>query len=119
MSDHLDDIPSDLTLSQSLGLALTKDLATDVNFNIGTERKEMKAHKIILMARSPVFRAMFAGPLAESGNIDIPDTTEHSFSVFLRYFDIYSSKKVTHYILVYRQVQIIVAVTCVLYTSMS
>ena len=29
----------------------------------------------------------------------------------------YSSKKVTHNILVYRQVQIIVAVTCVLYIS--
>ena len=30
---------------------------------------------------------------------------------------IYTSKKVTHNILVYRQVQIIVAVTCVLYIS--
>ena len=30
---------------------------------------------------------------------------------------IYSSKKVTHNILVYRQVQIIVAVTCVLYIN--
>ena len=31
--------------------------------------------------------------------------------------EIYSPKKVTHNILVYRQVQIIVAVTCVLYIS--
>ena len=31
--------------------------------------------------------------------------------------NIYSSKKVTHNILVYRQVQITVAVTCVLYLS--
>ena len=33
------------------------------------------------------------------------------------YVHIYSPKKVTHNILVYRQVQIIVAVTCVLYIS--
>ena len=37
--------------------------------------------------------------------------------LLLRYIQIYSPKKVTHNILVYRQIQIIVAVTCVLYIS--
>ena len=85
MASSVNDIPSDLSLSKSLGLLLEQDVAKDITFYIGDERKEMKAHKAILMSRSPVFRAMFEGPLAERGNVELLDTDEESFSVFLRY----------------------------------
>ena len=83
-----DEIPSNLPLGKSLGMVLERDLATDITFIIGDEKVEMKAHKIILMGRSPVFRAMFNGPLAEKTDVTIPDTDQHSFSVFLRYMKI-------------------------------
>ena len=66
-------------------------VATDVTFRIGKEEVEMKAHKIILMSRSPVFKAMFDGPLAETGIVTIPDTDEQCFAVFLRYIKTYQA----------------------------
>ena len=88
MARQEDEIPSNLSLSKSLGMMLERDLATDITFKIGDEKVEMKAHKMILMGRSPVFRAMFSGPLAEKTDVTIPDTDQHSFSVFLRYMKI-------------------------------
>ena len=41
-------------------------------------------HKLVLAARSPVFCAMFDGPLAESGEIEISDIRVDVFSVILR-----------------------------------
>lgn len=47
------------TLGQDLLTALDTDTDSDVEFYFSQENKILKAHKIILAARSPTFRAMF------------------------------------------------------------
>lgn len=51
------------------------------------KEKEFRAHKVILMARSSVFAAMFEHDTAEkqTGIIDIPDCDPDSFHEFLDY----------------------------------
>ena len=58
---------------------------SDVTFNVGDS--EFRAHKTILIARCPVFAAMFDHPTTEkfSGVIDIPDIIPHVFQELLRY----------------------------------
>ncbi|XP_053373266.1 BTB/POZ domain-containing protein 6-like [Mercenaria mercenaria] len=59
----------------------------DVTFLVGNEKKEeVKAHKFILVSRSPVFYAMFCGSLAESNHtIQVPDIEPEIFRVLLRF----------------------------------
>lgn len=49
--------------------------------------REFKVHKVILVARSPVFASMFEHDMAEKkdNEVDIPDCTAESFEVFLHY----------------------------------
>ena len=57
---------------------------TDVTFLVDSEPSvKMRAHKLVLPARSPVFYTIFEGPLAESGDISIPDIDEESFDIIL------------------------------------
>ena len=59
---------------------------SDVSFDIGPERAEVKAHKIILASRSPVFKAMFSecwqGNDSSKG-IEILDTDIDTFRSLL------------------------------------
>ncbi len=69
---------------------LEQQVACDVTFLVGPqegERKEIQAHKLILLARSPVFQAMFCGALAENSgsSINIPDIDPDVFMQMLRY----------------------------------
>ncbi|KAK3097884.1 hypothetical protein FSP39_014151 [Pinctada imbricata] len=65
---------------------------TDVSFvfpNDGNRR--VRAHKLVLSVRSPVFKAMFYGGLPENPeNISIPDISANVFTEFIRY--IYTDK---------------------------
>ena len=46
----------------------------------------LQAHKFLLALRSPVFKAMFFGPLAEqSSEILVPDVTPTAFKSMLNY----------------------------------
>ena len=50
-----------------------------------TATKKIPAHRVLLSARSPVFRAMFYGPLAETTKeISIPDISENAMTDFIR-----------------------------------
>ena len=63
---------------------LDYQIACDVTFIVGAEREEVHAHKFMLISRSPVFHAMFEGPLAEKGKIEVPDVDKNIFHTFLR-----------------------------------
>ena len=53
-------------------------------YNLKT-KDSLSAHKIILMSRSPVFKAMFFGPARETSNeIKIEDITSDAFEEMLK-----------------------------------
>ncbi|OWF49321.1 BTB/POZ domain-containing protein 1-like [Mizuhopecten yessoensis] len=79
------DWQSGKTLSQCMDHVLTSGTSSDVTFLVGEDKKRIPAHKLILISRSPVFYAMLEGPMAEKGEIAIPDITEDVFQHFLRY----------------------------------
>ncbi|KAI5651695.1 BTB/POZ domain-containing protein [Phthorimaea operculella] len=61
---------------------------SDCSFLVGDSPNQvvMKAHKLILAMASPVFEAMFYGPIAECANpILIPDIQPETFKVLLEY----------------------------------
>ena len=63
----------------------------DITFRVQLESDldnevQFKAHKFILALRSPVFKAMFFGPVAErSSEILVPDVTPTAFKAMLTY----------------------------------
>ena len=66
---------------------LDNELACDVEFLIGGDRRSVKAHRYMLASRSPVFFAMFFGDLAttsEAFPISLPDLTYQAFEIMLR-----------------------------------
>ncbi|OWF55514.1 BTB/POZ domain-containing protein 6-like isoform X2 [Mizuhopecten yessoensis] len=73
------------TLSECFDHILISGIASDVTFLVGEDKKKISAHKLVLISRSPVFYAMFEGPMAEKGEVTIPDTSEDAFRIFLRY----------------------------------
>ncbi|CAL1299662.1 unnamed protein product [Larinioides sclopetarius] len=67
-------------------IALKNSILTDITLEVGPENTPFKAHKLILALGSPVFEAMFYGPLAEKGEkVIIPDITPDGFKVLLKY----------------------------------
>lgn len=68
-------------------LYLNEQLA-DVNFVFKNEAEVEKvpANKAILAALSPVFRAMFFGPMKEKGDVEMVDATADGFKEFLGFF---------------------------------
>ena len=67
-----------------MGYMLDHQISCDVIFKLGQSGEEMRAHKTVLICRSPVFYAMLDGPLAEKGSIRIPDMEKDVFYCFLR-----------------------------------
>lgn len=60
--------------------------ATDVDFVFtqSGQSKQISAHKVILAAESPVFKAMFYGPMKEKGQVKMIDVHSTAFMVFLQ-----------------------------------
>jgi len=73
------------SLTECLGHLLEEKIATDVTFLLGEDRQLVRAHKLILISRSPVFYAMLEGPMSEKAVIPIPDFSKDAFELFLRY----------------------------------
>ena len=64
---------------------LENNLYCDVEFKVGEEEELIKAHKLILAQRSPVFDIMFFSSLAETKSpIVIPDVDPSGFKVLLK-----------------------------------
>ncbi|ELT97520.1 hypothetical protein CAPTEDRAFT_213147 [Capitella teleta] len=67
-----------------------KKIATDVEFEVGTTAEQIKnirAHKYVLMSRSPVFEAMFNGGLSKNTGdlVQITDVDSDAFNETLKY----------------------------------
>lgn len=73
------------TLSEDFKSLSTNKENFDITLNV--QDKEYKAHKAILIARSPVFSAMFRYESSEkkSGIINIPDCDPETFKEFLEF----------------------------------
>jgi len=73
------------SLGLDFGNLLTSQSSSDISFII--DGKEVKAHKLILSARSPVFAAMFRSDMKEKemDQIDIPDISPVVFNELLRF----------------------------------
>lgn len=66
---------------------LDHQLACDIEFAVGRCGDIIRAHKYMLVSRSPVFYAMFYGGLGtvhHDAPIVIPDTTAEAFSSMLQ-----------------------------------
>ncbi|XP_021375818.1 BTB/POZ domain-containing protein 1-like isoform X1 [Mizuhopecten yessoensis] len=73
------------SLTESLYHIFSGGIGSDVTFLVGAKRQRIPAHTLILTSRSPVFFAMFNGPLAETGDVKVPDITVEAFTLFLTY----------------------------------
>jgi speckle-type POZ protein len=79
MENELPDLGHDLAIMSG------KQELTDVSFDVGGE--SFSAHRLVLAARSPVFRAELYGPMAESKmtSIHIKDMEASTFRSMLHY----------------------------------
>ena len=80
------------SLTESIKYLYEHQIACDVHFRVGPQDnlEDISAHKTILLARSPVFFAMFCGSMAEQTDIiSIPDLDIESFKLMLEYVNIY------------------------------
>ena len=72
-------------LNEELGELLSSGAFSDVTFRVAD--RLFKAHKVILVARSPFFRALLTGGLSETrqSTIDIEDAQPEEFDALLRF----------------------------------
>ena len=64
---------------------LEHEVNCDVSFKVGEEQEVVKAHKLILSSRSPVFEKMFNGAFCETETDPIiPDVSPATFRALLR-----------------------------------
>jgi hypothetical protein len=63
---------------------LQNQLMCDVTFHVGANRTPIKAHKFMLASVSPVFYSMLDGPMAETGDVSIPDIEADIFKDMLK-----------------------------------
>lgn len=80
------------TIAESLSVMFNDNELSDVCFKFPNETVEekcvLKAHKLILAIRSPVFKAMFYGTLQETGqDVNIEDISYEIFQALLRYLN--------------------------------
>ena len=57
---------------------------TNTFFDTGNGSVRCKAHKYMLVSRSPVFYAMFCGEMTEQGDIRVEDAKPEAFKELLR-----------------------------------
>ncbi|XP_046566625.1 BTB/POZ domain-containing protein 6-like [Haliotis rubra] len=84
-SGLVDDWQARKTVTEcNLRMLETED-CSDATFRLGPQKQVVRAHSYVLVSRSCVFKAMLCGPLAEKGEITIPDIELDIFKEFLRY----------------------------------
>ena len=72
------------TLPDRMNYMLQNELMCDVTFHVGANRTPIKAHTFMLASASPVFYSMFDGPMAETGDVSIPDIEANIFKDMLK-----------------------------------
>jgi hypothetical protein len=71
-------------LPERINYMLQNQLMCDVAFYVGANRTPIKAHKFMLASASKVFYSMFDGPMAETGDVNIPDIEDNIFKDILK-----------------------------------
>ena len=71
-------------------LSPDSDLPPDVSFLVQGENGEdqetrIRAHKLLLAGVSPVFQGMFYGPMKETGEVVVKETTLDAFKTMINY----------------------------------
>ena len=79
----VDDWQLGKTLSDRLQHMLSHQLMCDVTFRVGSTQTPIKSHKFMLASASPVFYSMLDGPMAEKGDVSIPDIEADVFNDIL------------------------------------
>lgn len=80
-------------LKERISYLFNNDTLSDVSFLVGRSRVRIPGHKFVLSIGSPVFDAMFNGPLQESERtVELPDVEPEAFLALLKvcllhYFD--------------------------------
>src|SRR5699024_2200839 len=67
--------------------AMLDSKTSDVVLVLGSEQKELRAHKAVMGARSPVFAAMFQHEMEEKlkSRVELPDVDFEVMQVLLKY----------------------------------
>ncbi|KAK3100650.1 hypothetical protein FSP39_023079 [Pinctada imbricata] len=73
------------TLGECLGKYLDEQTDTDVSFIVGEDKIEVKAHRMVLQCRSPVFSRMLSQTFHDGGDIEIKDTLVDNFKTLIRF----------------------------------
>lgn len=77
------------TFPDNLQQLLMDDIEKDVTLKVGTE--EFQAHKLILAARSPIFKYLFGNHISENSfELALTDVSPEAFRIFLQF--IYTNK---------------------------
>ena len=65
---------------------VNSEVLSDVTFLVGSEKRKIFGHKVLLSLGSPVFFAMFNGGLKSTDNkpIEVPDLEENGFLNMLK-----------------------------------
>lgn len=86
----------DKDLRDCMNYVFSNRLFSDVTILVGSnaDREEVHAHKLVLMARSPVFHACFKGPLAVKEQLVITDIEKRIFEEFLRLVSVRTSLQI-------------------------
>ena len=71
-------------LPDRMNYMLQNQLMCDVAFYVGANRTPIKAHTFMLSSASKVFYSMFDGPMAETGDVNIPDIEDNIFKDILK-----------------------------------
>lgn len=79
---------SNISLNKHSGKLYLDSEKSDVNFLVFIDDNQFEtvpAHKLILSIGSPVFDAMFYGPMKETGDVKIVDTSPDAIKEFLQF----------------------------------
>lgn len=71
-------------VAQSISQLHANDDLADFTFTFGS--KKVPVHRILLAIASPVFRAMFFGPIRDKVTVEITDSNAEAFKEFLQFF---------------------------------
>ncbi|XP_014218544.1 BTB/POZ domain-containing protein 1 [Copidosoma floridanum] len=77
---------SKATMRERFAFLFNNHILSDVRFRVGTQKRIIPAHKLVLSSGSAVFDAMFNGTLATSSDeIEVPDVEPETFLAVLLY----------------------------------
>jgi len=78
---------SKFCLKERVSYLFNNDILSDVNFLVGRKQQRIPGHKFVLAIGSPVFDAMFNGPLGMKDSetcVELPDVEPQAFLALMK-----------------------------------